>query len=341
MDRSRRPILFASLLLLAIASILAGFQLGLRHPLPTPVTSDRNETLFRIRGESMSPTLLDGQICRIVQPKSNLRIGDIVAVKYFGSSHVKRIAGLPGDTVDVRRGRLFRNGERLEDCLAKRIDEDWIRPTLVTVSTNTTDWSLTANGNWLVYTHHNPHQAGRLTAIHDDYPRNTSVKRILNRVDRLALRFPDSERLYQDASVGFYCAGNVVLTRSRLGVAMSREGTPVETDHPLQSYLDQSHPVAVSVKAFGDAADTTPQREFRRGLHVLREIEYRDDVSQRHHQYPIKLAAGQIFVVGDNVPVSVDSREAGPIPTASVIGRVKRVDPGVEASVASSGKEKD
>ena len=71
---------------------------------------------FRVQGTSMEPLLLDGE--RIVVNKFVYRFrpverGDVVVFWYPRDpsvSFIKRVVGLPGDTVEMRSGRLYVNG---------------------------------------------------------------------------------------------------------------------------------------------------------------------------------------------------------------------------------------
>jgi signal peptidase I len=71
---------------------------------------------FRVQGTSMEPLLADGE--RIVVNKFVYRFraierGDVVVFWYPRDpsvSFIKRVVGLPGDTVEIRSGRLVVNG---------------------------------------------------------------------------------------------------------------------------------------------------------------------------------------------------------------------------------------
>lgn len=76
---------------------------------------------FTVDGPSMMPTLLDGE--RLLVDKISYRFieprrGDIVVFRYPAdpTQHfIKRIIGLPGDTVEVRGGQVFINGSLLTE----------------------------------------------------------------------------------------------------------------------------------------------------------------------------------------------------------------------------------
>ena len=86
---------------------------------------------FRVQGTSMLPLLHDGE--RIVVNKFVYRFhaierGDVVVFWYPRDpsvSFIKRIVGLPGDTVEIRKGALYVNGMRVqEDYLSAQFRDD-------------------------------------------------------------------------------------------------------------------------------------------------------------------------------------------------------------------------
>jgi len=94
---------------------------------------------FRVQGTSMLPLLRDGE--RIIVNKFIYRFhpierGDVVVFWYPRDpavSFIKRVVGLPGDTVEIRGGALYVNGQAVrEDYLAPRFrDHDTYPPTEV------------------------------------------------------------------------------------------------------------------------------------------------------------------------------------------------------------------
>lgn len=89
-------------------------------------------TIFIIDGISMVKTLDDGQIVlveRIRYAFSQPRRGDVVVLHYPGDpenrTFVKRIIGLPGESIIVKGGRVFINHqELLEPYLGPDIETD-------------------------------------------------------------------------------------------------------------------------------------------------------------------------------------------------------------------------
>ncbi|MBO4299789.1 MAG: signal peptidase I [Clostridia bacterium] len=77
-------------------------------------------TLITVSGTSMLDTLLNGDKLYVSVLSANIQgyeHGDIVICQYPGRTDyiVKRVIGLPGDTVMVDRGQVYVNGEALEE----------------------------------------------------------------------------------------------------------------------------------------------------------------------------------------------------------------------------------
>jgi signal peptidase I len=76
---------------------------------------------FRIEGPSMRPNLHEGQyliINKIVYRFQEPSRGDIIVFHHPNNTSrdlIKRIIGLPGETIDVRAGRVYVDGQPLEE----------------------------------------------------------------------------------------------------------------------------------------------------------------------------------------------------------------------------------
>lgn len=81
---------------------------------------------FRVQGTSMLPLLADGE--RIIVNKLAYRFGaiargDVVVFWYPKDpsvSFIKRVVGRPGDVVELRRGELYVNGDRVREEYVRR-----------------------------------------------------------------------------------------------------------------------------------------------------------------------------------------------------------------------------
>lgn len=79
---------------------------------------------IRVSGVSMFPAYKDGQILlinRLAFSRSHPQRFDVVAVRIVGFHTVllKRIIGVPGETVAIRRGDVFINGQKLQEDYVK------------------------------------------------------------------------------------------------------------------------------------------------------------------------------------------------------------------------------
>lgn len=70
----------------------------------------------KVEGTAMAPALNDGDLIIIDRKPPKLERGDIVIFLYPEDpvrSYLKRIVGLPNETVDIRDGKVFINGQHL------------------------------------------------------------------------------------------------------------------------------------------------------------------------------------------------------------------------------------
>jgi signal peptidase I len=85
---------------------------------------------IKVVGASMMPTYHNGVnfVNRLAYAFHDPRRGDVVALRLAGHSvmFMKRIVGLPGETVAFHRGRVFINGSLLNEPYVK-FDCDWER----------------------------------------------------------------------------------------------------------------------------------------------------------------------------------------------------------------------
>lgn len=80
-----------------------------------------------VDGHSMDKTLFDGEQL-VLNPSADPGFGDIVVFDYGGSYLIKRVIGMPGDTVMVVRGVLYVNNVKY--------DEAYLSPECVTTYRN-------------------------------------------------------------------------------------------------------------------------------------------------------------------------------------------------------------
>ena len=88
-------------------------------------------TPVRVDGASMDQTLEDGQIL-LLYKLANVDYGDIVVLdeEKEGEIIIKRIIGMPGDTVSIRDNTIYVNGEEVEEDYAYGETSDYDEVTL-------------------------------------------------------------------------------------------------------------------------------------------------------------------------------------------------------------------
>ena len=75
----------------------------------------------RVDGSSMCDTLADGEIMVVTKPEylfGDPQVGDVVICHYPGrgnTNFVKRVIGVPGDTIQIQNNVVYRNGEPMEE----------------------------------------------------------------------------------------------------------------------------------------------------------------------------------------------------------------------------------
>lgn len=76
---------------------------------------------FKIPSGAMLPTLMIGDhilVDKTIDPISDLKINEIIVFQFpkdTNISYVKRVVGLPGDTIELKNKKLFRNGAKADD----------------------------------------------------------------------------------------------------------------------------------------------------------------------------------------------------------------------------------
>ena len=71
--------------------------------------------VLRVTGASMNPTLQNDEVL-LCNKLSDIKQGDIIAFYYNNKVLIKRVIGLPGDTIDIAEdGTIYVNGEVLDE----------------------------------------------------------------------------------------------------------------------------------------------------------------------------------------------------------------------------------
>ena len=72
--------------------------------------------LANVNGDSMNPTLKDGQILLMSKlNKDDIDRGDIIVFRSGETVMIKRVIGLPGETVQIKNNNIYINNEKIED----------------------------------------------------------------------------------------------------------------------------------------------------------------------------------------------------------------------------------
>lgn len=85
-------------------------------------------TPIRVNGDSMNPTLKDGEIMilnKIGYSINGVERFDIVVVDYNGDKLIKRVIGLPGETLKYENNVLYINGQEIEEPYLNESTEDF------------------------------------------------------------------------------------------------------------------------------------------------------------------------------------------------------------------------
>jgi len=78
-----------------------------------------------VNGQSMVPTLQDKQMVVFVRIVPEYKVDDIVSVKMpSGDYYVKRVVAVGGDTVDIKEGKFYVNGEERSDGFGETLEAE-------------------------------------------------------------------------------------------------------------------------------------------------------------------------------------------------------------------------
>lgn len=79
-------------------------------------------TPIRVDGSSMYPTLEDGEILILKKYDKSYERFDVVVFDYNGSRLIKRVVGLPGETVEYKNNKFYVNGKKVTENFDRSSD---------------------------------------------------------------------------------------------------------------------------------------------------------------------------------------------------------------------------
>lgn len=80
-------------------------------------------TPVRVDGSSMVPTLKNNDILILNKLARNYKRFDIVVVRAHNAKLVKRIIGLPGESIEYKDNKLYINGKVIKDVAPEETDD--------------------------------------------------------------------------------------------------------------------------------------------------------------------------------------------------------------------------
>jgi type IV secretory pathway protease TraF len=173
---------------------------------------------------------------------------------------------------------------------------------------------------WLAYHHLAVHDGLRPDVIRDDFPSNATEVRALHPVDRVLLRFRLDAAADGTVQVLFRLAGRVRTTiRTWQAGPRSLEFDSARGEAGRGDGNDflESDSVPIAIRVLTGEAEISE-------LVIRRPLQYRIEAADAvKGTWPLRLSEGQLYVLGDNVPLSIDSRQFGPIGAQRIVGRIE------------------
>lgn len=257
-------------------------------------------------------------VVRMVDIDAPIQVGDVVLIHRHVSGTdqplpaLKRVLAVGGQTI-------HRRGRDLVSTQADGLPNVWI-PVDDDRRRQRSRWTPVVGDDHpiAVYHHQNVHHHDLPSPILDDHPFNASLTRKLFPPAALRLRGRYAGVSEGPVTVAAWIGGQVwVETRTFVpgqslawempGSAEHRDGASVDDAIPVTQWLGPNTPLVID----GPVADRQ----------IDQAIVYRLRPNDRDSMYPLTLGPDEVFVVGDNVAVSVDSRQYGPIPRSAIAAK--------------------
>lgn len=270
-----------------------------------------------------------------------LKQGDLVAVTVEDLASdfkkppwtIKRVAAVPGQTISHQDGWLVVDGKPLSaidtrsvpirlivhDDLFRKLNQSWWTPRSdgrgIEPATNGFLFrSENQPTDWLEYQHFAVHNSMRPDVVRDDVPGNASEVRPLVPIDSLGITFDAQVTEATEIEVSFAFASETTTLRRHLSIGSGQYR--ISSD-------DESRIAATNLPAVPISIRATSGNATLSSLVVWRPLRYRIDPRIVAKQsWPIHLGGSEYYLLGDNVPLSVDSRDWGPISRRRIVGRI-------------------
>lgn len=288
-----------------------------------------------------------------------LRRGELVAIAESPEASrqrptawvVKRIAAVPGQSIAHKNGWLYADDRPLEavdsagEPIWINVHDDAFRPPHDSrwkprgdrygIETHANGFGFDADQritDWVDYHHQAVHNAMRPDVIRDDVPGNAAESRALTPVDSVAISIESEASAPAELEVHFRIAEKTSVLkrtvppnfgrlwlRSEDAVDLAGDGPPAEPE-PFGREASTTTPnLPISIRLIAG-------RLTLKKISVWRPLRYRIDPRIAAKQdWPIRLLANQYYLLGDNVPLSIDSRHWGPISEHRIVGRIYTV----------------
>ena len=258
--------------------------------------------------------------------------GSLVALELDGRLRVKRVLAGPGDEIDLDGLPFLVNGQLPVSSLGEPVlpvDLDWRRAKSRWSGRgwqrDRRRWQNRESRQWLVYTHRNIHDHGRVSRVWDDYPGNIGLARQLQPVGELLLTMNvDADKAGKSVELEIAVwspsgVGRLQMQTSggRMTFSSRQAGAAKLLQPKTASHVPVSETSPLAIRVTQGLCTISK-------LQISRPLQYRLRPRDDRTKYPLKLAADQYFVVGDNVPVSIDSRLWGPVNADQFIGTVSK-----------------
>ncbi len=300
-------------------------------------------------------------------------VGEGVAIQGASGLRVKRVVAIAGQSLSVDRGWLMRDGQPLDagapwmlvhdDRFRRGGQSRWQVETGKSPTWRSRPGGFGASvkqdqpSGWLVYGHRDVYQRVPGTAedpppgrIRDDYPGSVTERRWMRPIDTIRLGFIAWADQPSRLEVAFWSSAGIV-TRS---ITCSPGENPVSVDNASRrpSFPALSDASDAGVKAADARPPVTPTHPLAlrlmegqiriNDLKIFRPIAYwiaaEDEITA---VWPLTIPPGHVYVIGDNVPWSIDSRQQGPIPTSRILGRVRLCEPSTNVVLREPGERSD